>query len=227
VRFIPLTPARLVEELAAWIRTTVLPSAVRPSLGTAGAPGGTVIGFDGPAEVGATDLADQVGEVLRSSGCPVVTASTTWWWRPSALRLELGRHDLDMLMTGWVDSEALTRELIGPVREGLPHLTRLRDPVNDRSVRQQYSPGRPGAVLLLDGPFLLAAGLQLDAVVGLEVGRGALGRALPPDRAWWAAGFERYRDEYEPLGKWDVVLAYDHPSAPAAAGLVGEGAGRR
>lgn len=223
VRFTPLTPARLAQELAEWVRTIV----GRASEVAAGSPGGTVIGFDGPSEAGTTDLADAVGEALGSSGLPVVRATTSWWWRPPALRLELGREDVDMLLTGWVDTDALTRELISPLRDGLPYLTRLRDPDSNRSVRQPYAPWLPGAVLLLDGPFLLAAELELDAVVGLDVSGGALRRAMPPARAWWLAGFDRYREEYQPRVNADVLLSYDHPSTPAAAGLAGERADRR
>jgi hypothetical protein len=217
VRFVPLTPARLVDELAEWVRTLTGQRSEQ----------GAVVGFDGPAQVGTTGLADQVGEVLRSSGLPVARATTSWWWRPAALRLELGRQDVDMLLTGWVDSDALNRELLEPLRSRSPYLTRLRDPGTDRSVRQQYAPWRPGTVLLMDGPFLLAAGLRLDAVVGFSVSAGALGRALPPDRSWWLPGFDRYQEEYEPLSAADLVLSYDHPSAPAAAGLAQVEADRR
>lgn len=213
VQFAALTPARLVDGLADWARTV---AGRTPDEGT-------VIGFDGPAEAGTTALADQVGHALRSAGLPVARASTSWWWRPSALRLELGREDLDMLMTGWVGADALDRELVGPVRAGSPYLTRLRDPDTDRSIRQQYAPGLPGTVLLMDGPFLRAARLRLDAMVSLSLSGGALRRALPPDRSWWLPGFDRYRGEYDPGSSADVVLSYDHPSAPAAAGLAGTG----
>ncbi len=212
MRFVPLTPARLADGLADWIEVVAGRSSA----------GGTVVGFDGPSEAGTTDLADRVGDVLRSSGLPVARATTSWWWRPSALRLELGREDVDMLLTGWVDSDALARELVDPVREGRPYLTTLRDPGSDRSIRQRYLPWTPGTVLLLDGPFLLAAGLRLDARVDVSVSGGALRRALPPERSWWLPGFDRYRDEYGRAEPADVVLSYDHPSAPAATGLAGQ-----
>jgi hypothetical protein len=213
VRFTPITQARLVADLAAWIDGL----GTTPSVGSGRNP--VVVGFDGAAEIGATELADHVAEALTAYGRPVLRASTCWWWRPAALRLELGRQDVDMLLTGWVDAAALKRELIAPVVAGnSPYITRLRDPSTDRSVRQTAERAQPGSILLIDAPFLLAAGLPLDAVVGLSVNLATLRRALAPDRSWWIEAFRRYQADYEPSARADVLLSYDHPSAPAVAG---------
>jgi hypothetical protein len=211
VRFTPLTRAKLVDALSDW---------VLDQAGRLEPPAGAVIGFDGLAEIGTADLADEVAATLRGSGRQIIRASTAWWWRPSALRLELGRQDVDMLLTGWVDAGALSRELVGPVRSGgSAHITRLRDPATDRSVRQAPATVLAGAILLLDGPYLLAAGLPLDAVVAFAVSRGRLTRALPTERHWWADAFEKYQDDYAPADRADVLLSYDHAAAPAASGL--------
>ena len=220
MRFTPLSPVGLVEALATWLdrRVEELLAVDGPTARLASA--GWVFGFDGPDELGTAELADRVAEAVRRRGRPVIRASTGRWWRPSALRLELGRHDVDMLLTGWVDSAALRRELIDPlVGGGRPYITELRNPETDRSVRQRPLLAAPGAVLLLDGAFLLAADLPLDGVVGLRVGASALERALSPDKAWWTAAFERYDQDYRPIERADVLLAYDHPGAPAASGL--------
>jgi hypothetical protein len=205
VRFTPLTPDRLTDELATWIESLL--------------PGGTRVGIDGATEIGATGLADAVAERLRTRGRPVVRASTAWWWRPASLRLEYGHRDVDMLLTGWVDSGSLRRELLDPLGSGGSgdHLVRLRDPQTDRSLREPRTRAEPGTILVLDGPFLLAADLPLDAVVHLQVSSATLGRTLSPARQWWLTGFERYRSEYGPVDKAEVVVGYDHPSAPAAA----------
>ena len=177
MRFTPLTPDRLADELATWVESLL--------------PGRTRVGIDGAAEIGATDLADAVAERLRSRGRPVVRASTVWWWRPASLRLEYGHRDVDMLLTGWVDSGSLRRELLDPLASGGSgdHLARLRDPVTDRSLREPRSRADPGTILLLDGPLLLAADLPLDAVVHLQVSSATLGRALAQEHQWWLAGF--------------------------------------
>ena len=208
MRFTPLTPGRLVSDLADWI--VDLPEE-HPR-----------VGIDGAAEIGATALADAIARRLAELGRPGLRASTSWWWRPASLRLELGRTDTDMLLGGWVDGAALRRELLdplGPAGSG-NHLLRLRDPMTDRSVRDARFAAPPRAVLLLDGPFLLADQLPLDAVVHLQTSRSTLARALPADRQWWLDGFDRYRTE-DALEGLAAVIAYDHPRAPAIAWAVG------
>ncbi len=209
MRFVPLSPGRLVAELADRVQG-------RPLVRT----GGSVVGFDGPSECGVGALADDVAAELRGRGVAVIRASTSWWWRPAALRLELGREDVEMLLTGWVDADALRRELVDPVVSGAGEfISRLRDPATDRSVRQPLESVSPHALLLLDGPFLRATELPLDVLVGFQLGRGTLLRALSLHQQWWTRAFETYDDRYQPLEVADVVLAYDHPSTPAVAGL--------
>ena len=201
--FTPLTPAALVDELAGWIRDL---DTDHPR-----------IGFDGPAEIGTPELADAVAARLRTLGRSAHRVSTQWWWRPASLRLELGRTDVDMLLAGWVDAAALRREVLDPLGPGGngAHLLRLRDPETDRSIREAPAVADARTALLLDGPFLLAAALPLDAIVHLQVSPATLARALPPDRRWWLAGFARYLTEEQPVDRAQVVLAYDHPAAPA------------
>ncbi len=205
VQFTPVSPTRLAGELARWIDS--LPG-THP-----------VAGIDGATEIGSTALADAVAGALADLNRPVIRASTSWWWRPASLRLEFGRTDVDMLLAGWVDTGALLRELLDPLGDnGSGHyLTRLRDPDTDRSIREPRQAAPAGSVLLLDGPFLLAAGLPMDGVVHLQVSRGTLGRALPADRHWWLEGFQRYLSEDRPNEQAAAVVAYDHPAAPAIA----------
>jgi len=210
VRFVPVTPVRLAEELAGWIHDL---EAEHP-----------LVGFDGPAEVGAAALADAVSDRVQALGRPVIRVSTQWWWRPASLRLELGRTEVDMLLSGWVDTAAMRRELFDPLRSGGSgwFLRRLRDPRSDRSLREERVRAAPGSVLLLDGPFLQASGLGagaagLSAIVHLQVSMGTLARSLPVDRQWWVDAFERYRDQDRPANGATAVVAYDHPAAPAIA----------
>ncbi len=205
MRFTPLSPHLLADQLAGWI---------------ADLPGDhPAVGVDADPDVGGTALADAVAERVRALGRPVLRASTRWWWRPASLRLEFGHTDVDMLLHGWVDSAALRRELFEPLTPGGSGtvLRRLRDPDTDRSVRERPQPVDDRAVVLLDGPFLLAADLPLQVVVHLQVSPGALGRALPPGRHWWLAGFDRYRRDYRPAEAAAVVISYDHPGSPAVA----------
>ncbi|MBM9475715.1 uridine kinase [Nakamurella flavida] len=185
----------------------------------AGHPDRLRVGIDGLAEAGAGELADRLAEVLRTRGRGVVRVDTSWWWRSAALRLEYGRQDVDMLLDGWVDAGALRREVLDPLGPGGSgeHLTRLRDPAADRSVRESRRPSPAGTVLVLDGPFLLTGALPLDLTVHLAVSPGRVRRILPPDRDWWAEAVERYA-RTGPADRADLVVSYDHPGAPAVAG---------
>ena len=201
--FTPLSPQLLTQELANWI--VDLPGE-HPA-----------VGVDGAREIGAAALADTVAERVMSLGRPVLRASTQWWWRPASLRLELGRTDVDTLLYGWVDTGSIRRELFEPLAPGGSGLVlrRLRDPGTDRSVRASPDRAQDRAVVVLDGPFLLAAEVPLDHVVHLQVSPGAIARALPAERAWWLPAFDRYRRENQPEQSADVVVSYDHPGSPA------------
>lgn len=211
MRFSPLTPARLVRELADLVDG-------RPETRAR-------VGFDGFAETGAADLADGVAERLRELGRPVIRASTRWWWRSASLRLEWGRTDVETLLFGWVDTQALRRELLDPVAAASAdgYLPRLRDPATDRALRDERRPIPAGAVVIVDGPFLLSGADGLDAVIHLQLSPAALARALPADRQWWVTAYRRYLSDERPADRSAAVVAYDHPAAPA----IGRPGGRR
>ncbi len=199
--FSAVSPAQLAAQLVETVETTPGP---RPC-----------IGVDGDPAWGTADLAEAVAAELRQRGRPTVVVSTRWWWRPAALRLELGRQDLDMLRHGWVDVAALRRELLGPWRSGGLWLPRLRDPVSDRSLRDAPQPAPERGVLVVHGPFLLDLGLDLDRRIALAVSAGTVARTLPDDRGWWAEAFATYELAQHPLEEADVVVSYDHPRSPA------------
>lgn len=205
MRYRPLTPDRLVRELADHVDRRPEP---RPR-----------IGFDGFAESGAADLADALAERLRELGRPVIRVSTRWWWRAASLRLELGRTDVDMLLFGWVDTAALRRELLDPIAAGSAdgYLPRLRDPATDRAIRDDRRPVPDAAVAVVDGPFLGVEPAGLDAVLHLQVSPAALARALPAERQWWVTAYRRYLAQEQPADRADALIAYDHPTAPAIA----------
>jgi len=208
VQFTPTTPDGLADQLARWIGRR---------------SDRAVIGFDGPDEIGTAALADAVAERLESTGRPTVRVSTRWWWRPASLRLEVGREEIDALLDSWIDAGALRREAIEPLAPGGSgrYLTRLRDPDTDRSLRDQRRDALPRTLLLLNGPFLATIGAPLDAVAHLQVSDATLSRRFPAERQWWIPAFDRYRADHRPAANADVVISYDHPSAPAGAGAGG------
>lgn len=203
VPFSPIGPAALALALARWIDGR---SEMRQR-----------IGLDGLAECGSDTLAEEIAAELSIIGRPTVRVSTAWWWRPAALRLEHGREDVESLLSGWVDVGALRREVLnplGPVGTG-GHLTRLRDPGTDRSIRQSRAGAADSTVLLASGPFLLTHELPWEGVIHLQVSPATVARALPPERRWWVGGYLRYLNEFQPSVTADVVVSYDHPATPA------------
>ena len=108
--------------------------------------------------------------------------------------------DVDMLLTGWLDARRADPGGVRTARAGAGDvITRLRDPATDRSVREPRGGGAAAPHrVVVDGPFLLAAGLPLDGLVHLRLSPAALSRALPADRAWWLDGFERYAPSTRP-----------------------------
>lgn len=207
-RFEPLTPRQLATRLAAWIDGF--------------SNGRVAVGFDGDEAVGTPELADQVSAALLARDRPGIRISTRWWWRAASLRLEYGKHDVESRLTNWVDVGALRREVIEPLSPAGAgrYLTRLRDPIRDRAIRDSSRDAPPNAVLLLDGAMLATHELALDLTVRVGVSAGRLARALPDDRQWEVAAFAEYHRRWPPPR---VVLSYDHPAAPAVRGLARPG----
>jgi hypothetical protein len=73
----------------------------------------------------------------------------------------------------------------------------------------------PGSVLLLSGPLLLGAGLDLDLTVHCVQSPAALARRTPESEQWTLPAYERYAAEVSPESLADRVLRMDDPDHPA------------
>lgn len=137
--------------------------------------------------------------------------------RPASVRLERGREDPDAYYEGWYDLGALSREVLRPLAPGGTGriVTTFWDPVTDRSTRPSYVDIPAGAVLLLSGPLLLGAGLDLDLTIHCAQSPAALARRMPPQWAWTLPAFERYAREVTPAALADIVIRMDDPDHPA------------
>ncbi|MEV5345829.1 uridine kinase [Streptomyces achromogenes] len=175
------------------------------------------VGFDGAPAAQPGDLARRVGEALRVRGRPSLVIGTEGFLRPASLRLEHGRHDAESYYNGWFDTNALWREVFGPLDPGgsgriLPDLW---DPVTDRATRSPYVQLPPGGILLLHGPLLLRHWFPFDLTVHLLLSPGALRRRTPEADHWTLPAFERYEAEADPAGTADVLVRADDPRHPA------------
>lgn len=157
-----------------------------------------------------------VGPLLGASR-PALRIPTGGFLRAASLRLERGRLDPDSLYEDWFDRGALRREVLDPLGPGGSgqYLPALWDPVGDRSVRLPRVPAPAGAVVLVDGPFLLGTGLPFDLTVHLQVSPAALRRQTPTADAWTLPAYGRYEAEVHPTTLADVVVRMDDPHHPA------------
>ncbi len=181
------------------------------------------LGIDGPwfpgepAASEATAVADAVADRLRILGVAGVRVSCADYLRPASLRLEYGHTDPDSFADLWVDIAALRREVLDPAGPGGSGsvLPALWDAAADRAVRAAPVPIGPGAVVVLDGPFLIGRGLPLDVTVHLRLSAAARARRAPESVRWTLPAYARHDADDDPTGSADLVVFADDPDRPA------------
>jgi hypothetical protein len=213
VRAQPISPDLLVEHVADAI---------------AGLPRDrfAAVAIDGAAPTGTGELAERLVEALRLRGRAAVHVAAGDFLRPASLRFELGREDPDLFYTDWLDLKAIDREVLGPIGPGGSGrvLPRLWDAQADRAFRARYVQLSPGDVVLLDGAFLLGAGLAFDLSVHLSMTAAALARRTAAEEAWTLPAYQRYAEEQDPVETADISVRCDDPRHPAL--VVSAGGGR-
>jgi hypothetical protein len=182
-------------------------------------PGATAlrVAVDGPDLAGPGGLADELAARLPALGRPAVVVPASGFYRPASVRLEHGRTDAYARYTDWLDTGALTREVlaaVGPGGRGT-YLPVLWDVERDRAARTPPRPMPDGGVLLVPGALLQGVGLAFDVVVHLRVSAAARQRRVSPDQAWELPAFDRYDDEVDPVSLADAVVLADHADRPA------------
>lgn len=137
------------------------------------------------------------------------------FWRPASLRLEHGREDPDAWLDGWLDDDALRREVLDPHAAGGPVLPGLRDPATDRSLRMTPVTLPGDGVVVVSGSVLLGRWLPFDVAVHVRLSPAALRRRTPLEQAWTLAALDRYAEERGPEEAADLVVRADDPRHPA------------
>jgi hypothetical protein len=204
VRYRPISPDVLAAELTE--RVAALPHR-RLAVAVDGADGAT----------DTAGLADALVDPLRLLGRAAVRVPASGFLRPASLRFEHGKRNPDARYTDWLDLGALRREVLDPLAgEGSGEvLPALWDTERDRATRMARVPVPEGGVVLVNGEFLLGAGLAFDLVVHLWLSPAALRRRLPEDDAWALPAYERYESEVDPGALADVTVRVDDPRHPA------------
>jgi hypothetical protein len=200
----PISPELLVEHVAQAVER--LPGDRRVAVAIDGAP---------PTRPG--ELADRLAGRLNVGGRAVVRVSARDYLRPASLRLEFGREDPDVFYTQWLDLKAIEREVLGPIapRGSGRVLPKLWDAQADRAYRARYLELGIGGVVLLDGTFLIGAGLAFDLTVHLSMSYAALARHTAPELAWTLPAYRRYEQEADPPAYADIAVRCDDPRHPA------------
>jgi hypothetical protein len=169
------------------------------------------VAIDGADAASPWVLADAVSERLRAAGAHAVRVSARDFLRPASLRFEYGRTDPESYAADWLDTNALTREVLTPLApdgDGA-YLPTLWDAAADRATRAPYAQAPRRAVVLVDGPLLLGRGLPFDLAVHLRLSESALRRRTPDGELWTLPALLPHAPDA------DVIVRYDDPRHPA------------
>ena len=132
--------------------------------------------------------------------------------RPAGERYEQGREDEEHFRTRWLDAPALEREVLVRATSG-SYLPALWDAERDRSYRRPTEPVPDGAVVLVDGVFLLGRGLSCELTVHVALSTPALRRRGVAQ--WQVPAFEEYDRLVRPGEVCDVLVRAEDPRRPA------------
>ena len=171
------------------------------------------LAVDGAPAADPHGLAARVVAVLAPR--PALHVRADRFWRPASLRLEYGREDVDSWLDGWLDEDALRREVLDPFPATGRVLPALRDPDTDRSLRADVVELPADGVVVVSGSVLLGRGLPFDVMVHVWLSTAALLRRTPADEAWTLSALERYAVERGPEAAADLVVRADDPRHPA------------
>lgn len=195
----PVTPTALVAELVDRLAAT---------------PGTLRVAVDGAPCTAPHELADALVEPLRERGRPVARVRAHDFWHDASLRLEHGHEDVESYLS-WLDAAAVRREVLDPVMRDGHYLPSLRDPATNRATRAGLIAAPEGTVLVVDGTFLLGAGLPFELTVHLAMSAPALARRTPSADSWTLPAFAGYDRTVAPAERADVVVRVDDPRHPA------------
>jgi hypothetical protein len=200
----PVSPSRLVDELADRIAATLPDRRLR-------------VAVDGAEASEPDGFAQQLVDPLRARGRDAQHVRSIDFLRPASIRFEQGRTNPEAFYGRWMDEPGLRREVldrVGPDGDGQV-LPSLWDPLTDRATRAAYVSVPDGGVVLVSGPLLLGSGLPFDLLVHLWLSEAALRRQTTPARQWTLPAYARYEAEVAPADVADVVVRVDDPQRPA------------
>jgi uridine kinase len=115
-----------------------------------------LVGIDGPDGAGKTVFADELADVLRAAGRPVVRVSVDDFHHPRAVRYRRGRDSPEGYWLDSFDYDRLRADVLRPLGPGGDRRFRpaAHDLRTDRELRPAAVLAPPGAIAVVDGVFL-------------------------------------------------------------------------
>src|SRR6185436_20240609 len=145
------------------------------------------VGIDGVDGAGKTTFADELHDVLRPSGRPVIRAGVDGFHHPRPIRYRRGRTSPEGFYRDSYDYATLDRVLLGPLGPGGTGRYRraVFDVDADLVVEAPEERAAPGSILLFDGIFLhrpeLASRWDLSIFLRVEWARNHRLRGPVPE----------------------------------------------
>jgi uridine kinase len=191
------------------------------------------VAIDGVDAAGKTTLAEELAELLRSRGRPVIRASIDGFHNPREVRHKRGAMSPEGYYRDSFNYDALRSLLLEPLGPGgnLRYRAAVFDFRAESPVQLPEREADPAAVLLFDGVFLLRPELlkYWDFRIFVEVSFDvSVTRALDRDVALfgnhnavkdryahrYVPGQQIYLAESQPERQADVIVRNDEPSHP-------------
>lgn len=188
------------------------------------------VGVDGVDGAGKTTLADELADVLRSRGRPVVRVRLDDFLHPRDVRYRRGRESPEGFFHDSYDLAAVRREVLEPLGPGGDGWYRaaVHDHASDAALDLPRRQAAPGAVLVLDGLFLhrdeLVSLWDLSVLVtapfDVTYARMAARDGCPADphhpaNRRYLVGQQLYFAEADPEARADVVVDNTDPARPS------------
>lgn len=195
-------------------------------------PGGTDavrVAVDGVDGAGKSVFADELAQVLRGQGRPVIRASVDDFHRPRAERYRRGRSSPSGFWLDSFDYPRLRNDLLDRLARGGSRRYRaaVHDVVTNRYLDEPWQIASPGAVLVFDGLFLHRDELRglwdlsvlLDVPFRVTAARMSVrdGTSPDPDHPMmrrYVTAQRNYFDTCDPVRRADIVIDNTNWNSP-------------
>lgn len=196
---------------------------------------GRLVAVDGMSCVGKTTLATELGTIVEGAGRPVLHTTYDDFHQPREVRHREDRFSAEGYLRDSYDAAALRRLVVDPVRAGAQTVVRGSfDLASDEPVAPEPVPVPGGAVVLVEGEFLLAPEFDGCWDVGILLvaePAAVLARALvrdadlgTPDQVRelyvrrYLGAWALHEERHDPWSRADVVVDLTEPDQPRRLG---------